>query len=211
MNFRLLMKNRLDRLKLLLDRLRSGQDIQSRDMKNVLTDAQWEAFNEAWDDEKSNRTDKPPKALQEYIRRKKQVALANARYIKYVGRQKTQRKTVTSKKLGNEADNSLSELIEYLKEMLSADQSLIMWLVHSEPYKSVQEMFDAGEAPTVCTSRTNSGGGKSYKGKISKRELKMKIIEDAIADFEMPSTEIKIEDVVKKDKVQKRNFSGFKV
>ena len=75
-------EKRRARLVKLLDRLESGVDVATRDMKSVLTEVEFDRYADLWDAEKSNRKiDKPPK-IKEYELMIKQAYAADARFEK---------------------------------------------------------------------------------------------------------------------------------
>lgn len=205
------MNDRLPRLQKLLSRLKNGNDVQRRDLQSALTDSEWEEFNSWWTEEKDNRNLTPPKELARYIKLRKSVALASARYTRYAGRPRSKTSTAISKKLAESADNEQDKLLDSLREQISYQPSLMMWLVPVEPYGSVEETMAAGVLPQVCTSRTVASEKRSPMGKRSKRDLKVQILEQAIATIEgrhAPEQVIVIP-AVKTSK--KKDFSGFKV
>lgn len=205
------MDKRLQKLQKLLARLGNGEDVQRRDLKSALTDSEWEEFNSWWTDEKDNRNLTPPKELARYIKLRKSVALASARYTRYAGRPRSKTTATVSKKLAESADNEQDKLLEYLREQVAYNPSLMMWLVAVEPYRSVEETLEAGVLPQVCTSRTVSSDKRAPMGKRSKRDLKIQILEQAIATIEglhLTPTAV-VASSVKTTK--RKDFSGFKV
>lgn len=203
------MEKRLPRLKELLSRLNNGIDVQRRDLKSVLTDSEWEEFNSWWSDEKDNRKAVPPKELVLYVKRKKAVALAHARYERYATRTRTKTNPGMSRRMYESADNAQDKLLEYLREQLSYDPTLMMWLVPVEPYGSVQDMLAANALPQVCTSRTVASDKRSPMGTRSKRDLKVQILEQAISSIE--DKDVGVQVLLPAKTVRKRDFSGFKV
>ena len=205
----LLISRRLNRLQKLLLRLKKGIDVQSRDLRSVLTEAEWSEFNSWWTDEKGNRNLTPPKELIRYREQKKLVDLAYARYRKYFALPITKRNTVISNRLDQDAQLIAERVLEYIREQLSVNPSLMIWLVAVEPFGTVEDSLSANVLPMVCTSRTVTSEKRVPMGKQSKRDLKVQILEQAITlieDKDSPS-----EVVVATEKKRKRDFSGFKV
>ena len=205
----LLMKNRLPRLKELLLRLKNGVDVQSRDLQSALTDAEWDEFNSWWAAEKGNRNLTPPKELIHYLEQKKLVDLAFARYEKYAGRPVTKRNSFMSNKMEQDAEHIAERVLEYIREQLTVNPSLILWLIGVEPFGTVEDSLSANVLPIVCTSRTVRSEKRSPMVKQSKRDLKVQILEQAIACIEDKDTPSQV--VVATVKKGKRDFSGFKV
>lgn len=205
----LLMKNRLPRLKELLLRLKNGTDVQRRDLQSALTDSEWEQFNSWWTDEKENRHLTLPKELVHYREQKRLVDLAFARYEKYAGRPVTKRNSIISNRLEQDAQHIAERVLEYIREQLSINPSLMIWLIAVEPFGTVEDSLWANVLPTVCTSRTVASEKRAPMGKQSKRDLKVQILEQAIALIEDKDTPSQV--VVETVKKGKRDFSGFKV
>lgn len=203
------MSKRLIRLQDLLSRLKNGIDIQSRDLRSVLTETEWKEFNSWWTDEKQNRNLTPPKELIKYLNDKRLVDLAYGRYEKYAGRPVTKRNSHISNKMEQDAQDKQEKVQEYILEQLSINSSLMIWLLPVEPFQTVEDTLAANILPRVCTSRTVDSGNRAPMGKLSKRELKMMIIEQAIASFEDEVASLQA--VVNVEKKRHRDFLAFKV
>jgi hypothetical protein len=203
------MSKRLNRLQDLLSRLKNGIDVQSRDLRSVLTEAEWKEFNSWWADEKQNRNLTPPKELIKYLNDKRLVDLAYGRYEKYADRPVTKRKSYISNKMEQDAQHKQEKVQEYILEQLSINSSLMIWLLPVEPFETVEDTLAANILPRVCTSRTVDSGKRAPMGKLSKRELKILVIEQAIASFEDEVASLQA--VVNVEKKRHRDFSAFKV
>lgn len=182
-------------------------------MKSVLTVAEWTEFESWWMDEKANRNPQLPPELVRYVEWKKhRYGLAQARYEKSAARRGLAPNDRTCKRLSEEADSERERLLEYLKEQLSVNAELVMWLVHQAPHDSVEGMIEAGDLPHVITSRTAPGGKRTPMGATRKRELKIRALENAI-ESESPQVQQKtMAEIVKRSPAKrKRDFSGFKV
>jgi hypothetical protein len=83
------------------------------------------------------------------------------------------------------------------------------WLIPVEPFGTVEDSLSANLLPTVCTSRTVASEKRAPMGKLSKRDLKVQILEQAIACIKEKNTPAQV--VVTTDKKRKRDFSGFKM
>jgi hypothetical protein len=202
---------RLERLQRLLAKLDSGVDVQSRDLKNALTSAEWTRLVSWWNDEKENRNVSPPADLAEYIKRKKKVALANARSQRYSFRDRLKLQASISRRLAEEVDSATDKLLEYLKDRLSADPSLIAWLTPQEPFGTVWESIDRGALPLVSTSRTARTKRSGPSGRRTKRDLKRLAVQQAINSIQEPEEDQQSFTSIKpRDKKNKKDFSSFK-
>jgi hypothetical protein len=202
---------RLERLRRLLAKLDSGVDVQSRDLKNALTSAEWTNLGSWWTDEKENRNVSPPADLAEYIKRKKKVALANARSQRYSSHDRRKLQPSISRRLAEEVDSATDKLLEYLKDRLTADPALIAWLTPEEPFGTVWESIDRGVLPLVSTSRTAGTKRSGPTERRTKRDLKRLAIEQAIDSIQKPEEDLLSTVAVKiKGAKKKKDFSSFK-
>lgn len=207
-----LMKSRLPRLQALLERVLAGNDIQSRDLKSVLTEQEWEEFNARWQDQKEIRALKPPPPIVEYVKRRQKWALAVARYERYRVRSAFQQRDAIRTDLVYAADRECEQLIEFLNECLQLDPSLGMWLVTESLFGSMKEMLEAGVPPVAVTSRTHLQRPSAPGGKLSKRELKIIALEDAVrAETEETRDHESDSPPEMATKKIRRDFSGMKV
>jgi hypothetical protein len=108
-----------------------------------------------------------------------------------------------------DAQHKQERVQEYILEQLSVNSSLMLWLLPVEPFETVEDTLAANILPRVCTSRTVDSDKRAPMGKLSKRELKIMIIEQAISSFEAEDATLQV--VVNVEKKRNRDFSAFKV
>lgn len=169
------------KLELLLERLRRGENVQNRDLRTWLgedgyTDYEAECRQQC---ELRNEVKAKPSAVQEYERRLKRALLA---YNKGEGASSKGRKKAASTHY-RAAETQFEILLEYLQEIIAADQSLREWFDRDTDWTASSELgLDPVSVPRVVTSRSldNRGGGITRQLR-NKRDLKIKAVEQALA------------------------------
>ncbi len=168
------------RLSELIERINAGTDVAARDMKLVLLDEQYSAFQSEWASQLEQRSylrDKPAVVV-EYEERLKAAQFAYSRAEGYSG--STKRKPVkgrdglfTHQRFYRKAESLFGGLMEYLTEQLEIDPSLQIWFDRQVEDFYVGLSPDA--MPRVVTSRsTDRTGAAGIAGTlVSKRNLKL--------------------------------------
>ncbi|MFC7435826.1 hypothetical protein ACFQNJ_15020 [Hydrogenophaga bisanensis] len=207
-------EKRLARLKELLERLERGVDVATRDLKIVLTPEEWEQMQEMWKQQKEVRAAKPPPEIVEFQKKKKLYDLTKARLEKSY-RTKNQR---LISKMSDREDCMRDSIIVDAKELLGLDPTYEQWFHWDDiglpsGVKAVDDLV-----PQVVSRRTMKGELKKYAqpGKLSKRDIKVIVLQDAISNLTMESLDEQsvLEDALKqlKDKKPKRKRAhGIKV
>lgn len=181
------------RLAVLLGRLRDGVDVANRDMKAVLSDAEFDALDQQWEEQRHLRaaTKQKPEEVVEYEKRLKRAEFEYGKAEHFS--QSSKRKRVkgndglrTDERGYRRAETALERLIEYLDECLARDPGLNIWFDRPVAFGAATDLALSPEAmPRVVTSRSLSrlGDGRMV-GIVSKRELKMATLERALAAIE---------------------------
>jgi hypothetical protein len=184
-------KRRLKRLKELLVRLKSGEDITRRDLKNALTDEQWEEFEynnqniSVVEQESGNR----PQELNSYLDLLKK---ADFYYYRAESTKKTERSRIDHlgrsgrKRLFDTADTYYERAIERLNEIFEScdGQTLNEVLAHLDRPWALGDSPNLGpnHMPRVRKSRSRFSDSQSGLTKFDlKRQYKRDAIESAIA------------------------------
>jgi len=202
---------RLARLKTLLERLNTDQDVSNRDLKLVLTEKQYQEMQELWKNQKEMKEsykDKPPEVL-DYESRLKKVILAYARYEK-CNSKKIKKSLYECKKFEEKAEQLAEELNCYFNEIILSRNINMMWFD-----RSIADGVDLSSLPRLITSRSHYLEQKPNRV-LTIRECKINAVEEAISDFEDPkqSEEEKLQQIaeaLKKTTTKKSDFSGFKM
>jgi hypothetical protein len=184
-------KRRLKRLKELFARLKSGEDISRRDLKNALTEQQWEEFeynNQNIDIEELDASNRPDE-LRTYLDLLKK---ADFYYYRAESTSKTERSRIDHlgrsgrKRLFDKADTYYERAIERLNEIFeSCDaQTLNEVQTHLDRPWALGDSPNLGpnHMPRVRNSRSRYSDSQSGLTKFDlKRKYKRDAIESAIA------------------------------
>ena len=184
-------KKRLKRLKELFVRLKSGEDISRRDLKNALTEQQWEEFeynNQNIDIEEPDASNRPDE-LRTYLDLLKK---ADFYYNRAESTSKTERSRIDHlgrsgrKRLFDKADTYYERAIERLNEIFeSCDaQTLNEVQTHLDRPWALGDSPNLGpnHMPRVRNSRSRYSDSQSGLTKFDlKRKYKRDAIESAIA------------------------------
>ena len=203
-------ERRKRRLKELLERLKGGQDVAQRDLKNALTADEYEELQARWLEQKVFRSMEKPDEIKEYEARLKKAQFAYSKMDSYSQRRK--RKSWVVKRLINNADSEIERTAEYLQEILSAGTSLI-WFDREIVGNSAFPAADLILLPRVITSRSHVCEMKISVKFQSKRDVKILVVESALQTLEThDSPQNQEPNVIEVRKAKKkRDFSGIKV
>ena len=183
-------KRRLKRLKELFVRLKSGEDISRRDLKNALTDEQWEEFeynNQNIDVEEPDSSNRPDE-LRTYLDLLKK---ADFYYYRAESTKKTERSRIDHlgrsgrKRLFDTADTYYERAIERLNEIFEScdGQTINEVLSHLDRPWALGDSPNLGpnHMPRVRNSRSRFSDSQSGLTKFDlKRKYKRDAIESAI-------------------------------
>lgn len=184
-------KKRLKRLKELFVRLKSGEDISRRDLKNALTEQQWEEFeynNQNIDIEEPDASNRPDE-LRTYLDLLKK---ADFYYYRAESTSKIERSRIDHlgrsgrKRLFDKADTYYERAIERLNEIFSScdGQTLNEVQTHLDRPWALGDSPNLGpnHMPRVRNSRSRYSDSQSGLTKFDlKRKYKRDAIESAIA------------------------------
>ncbi len=184
-------KRQLKRLKELFARLKSGEDITRRDLKNALTDEQWEEFeynNQNIDIEEPDASNRPDE-LRTYLDLLKK---ADFYYYRAESTKKTERSRIDHlgrsgrKRLFDKADTYYERAIERLNEIFEScdGQTINDVLSHLDRPWQLGDSPNLGpnHMPRVRNSRSRFSDSKDGPTKFDlKRRYKQDAIENAIA------------------------------
>jgi len=181
-------QTRLKKLKEILATLESGKHVQNRKLKTWLTADEYTGFESNWEDQKYWREfykDKPD-AIKGYEARLKKALFAYNRYDNYSHKGN---KAMTWK-FGLLSDGAFEKLLEYLSEIIDADQSLRMWFDRPIDFSFGNDfsLFPVG-VPRIITSRSLDNLGNTIV-LLSKNEVKRNCVEIAINTLKNSVVEI---------------------
>jgi len=175
---------RLDKLKEIACHLKGNKNVQNRRLKTWLTDQEYESFLQLWEEQKTLRLDMhdKPEILKDYETLLKKATLWSNRADGYAAKGKKGSATEMRKR----ADLGFELAYEKLHEILTSQPDLQLWLDRS--FSIDPELYPAltpVDAPRVVTSRSvDALGGGLHIHLMTKLEVKLKIVQDAIEALE---------------------------
>lgn len=185
---------RLNRLIVLRDRISAGKDVARRDLKNALTEEEWEQFEEALNSPASAEPARSsrPSSLDRYV---ELLAKADFLYSRAESTRVTSRSRRDSmgrpgrERLYALAEQEYERAIEYLSEVLSicdaADEYEIRaWLDRVVDFAHGAEPSPSpAGVPRLLGSRSQHAEAHLPNKHDQKRQLKLQAIESAIASL----------------------------
>lgn len=204
-------EKRRERLIELLNRLESGVDVQTRDMKIALTEKEFKKYEDLWDAEKANRKIIKTPDLKKYELMIKQAYAADARAEKY--RINNKFKNEAQKlKMGSVSNGMTDIIFSYYEELVGMGYADCF--VNGASVDPDLVIGGPKELPVLKGSKSFFHDGKS--GQMSKRDYKKIVIQEAIDNIDGVIVEVSVEEAANslKSSFKKRSktkFTGFKV
>lgn len=194
-------KRRLEKLNALLGRLKDGEHVQNKTLKNWLEPAEYQRLFEDWGQQLSIRDywSSKPSGVCEYERGLRQAMFNYNKAEGYAHRGNN----ATARRFYNKAQSGFESSIQSLENELSYDPSIRAWFDRDLNFG---EQGDISLSPTgmprVITSRSldNQSSG-SLSGKMTKAQVKMTVINEAIEAITSPQQSVdtpSIEEMLKK-------------
>lgn len=187
------LKLRKARLIELIARLRGGQDVAQRDLRNVLTDDEYQALHASWTEQRQLRDysrDKPSSVIEYEARLKKALFEYGKAEALNASSAELSRAAGDSLKADQRAyrraETLFERLIEYLEEQLAADPGLEIWFDRPLVFGMEGDISPSPSTmPRVVTSRSaDRVGSGQIAGIRSKREVKLEALEFALRAVE---------------------------
>jgi hypothetical protein len=180
------------RIRVLIQRLESGTDVQARDLKIVLGLDGYREYQQRWRSQKELRTMEKPSDLTEYEALLKKALLAYAKFEKFGGRTSARSNLVINRsakvqELRNAADTAFERALEFLSEAVHRDPSIQVWFDRNLDFTAGSEpSTDPVGMPRVVTSRSTErlASKEGRFGIQTKREVKIEALRDALIDKE---------------------------
>ena len=205
---------KIQRLKELIARLKDGQEVALRDFTIATNLQQRKAFKAMWQEQMEIRWQlkNKPKAITEYEKKLKKALLANGRYEAFAGPKanSTQRKKLGE--IGAKADGLFEDAINYLSDLFAEDESYRHWFDRDIVF-GTHGNIDANpeQMPRVVTSKSfnnlNKDGARNNFGLKTKADLKVEILEQALAELTMEMAS----DAEKEEIKQKEQHQSIKL
>jgi hypothetical protein len=171
-------KNRAEKLKDIVKRLKAGEHVQNRMLKTWLTAEEFEAIGTSWELEKNYRADvfHKPDAVIKY-----EALLKRADFLYY----KADALNLRGKKSNmNAADGAYERALEHLQEQLSLDSTLHGWFDRDLNFGHGSMLgLDPDSVPRCVTSRSiNRQVGQSHE-KRTIGDIKLQVVQKALDDL----------------------------
>ena len=182
--------DKIQRLKELIARLKDGQEVDLRDFTIATNLQKRKAFKTLWQEQMEIRRQlkNKPKAITEYEKKLKKALLANGRYEAYVGPKSTSAQRKKLGEMGIKAEGLFEEAIECLSDLLAEDGNYRQWFDRDIVF-GTHGNIDANpeQMPRVITSKSfdnlSKDGARNNFGLKTKAELKIEILEQALAEL----------------------------
>ena len=193
---------RQTRVKELLGKLKSGQEITLRDFKSVLGKDEYAEYEAMWANEKDKRGAIKPKEILLYEKKLREVKLSHARYEKH---RINYGSSQNSLKLEQHTEHLMERLVEFWNDLISTDASLMVWFD-----RSVIKSLSLEELPHIVNSKSSYKHSDGFLTKRTKKEIKIEILENILNPVQESTTEdIKLK--TRKKKLTNSDFKDFKV
>lgn len=194
-------QRRLKKLQLLLERLELGEHIQNKTLQNWLTPEEYQRLFDDWEQQQSVREywSSKPAPVSDY-----EQGLRQALFVYNRGESYSQKGNHTmARKFHNQAQSAFEACLVQLQSDLSSDPSIQAWFDRDLNFSERSEIsLSPVGMPRVVTSRSldNQTGG-TFSGKLSKAEVKIMVIKNAIEAILTPlpnETKPSIEELLKR-------------
>ena len=190
------------RVKELLGKLKSGQEITLRDFKSVLGKDEYAEYETMWANEKDKRDVVKPKKILLYETKLREVKLSHARYEKHRINYGSNDKSLI---LEQNTEHLIERLVEFWNDLISSDVSLLIWFD-----RSVIKNLSIEELPHIVNSKSSYKQSDGLLTKRTKKEIKIEILETLLNPVK-DSKDEQVEFSIKKKKLTKQDFKDFKI
>jgi hypothetical protein len=170
---------RIDRLRVLIQRLKADSTVTLRDMRAVLTTGQMADYDAGWKNIKAYEKDMltTPEDLKSYLLLLRRADALTQREGAMVDKGKG------SLVLERKAETAYETARERLEELLGADLGLTTWLDRPVDFTAGKEPgLTAEEAPRLITGRSIYKQSDGL-AKTTKKEMKLTMLENTLAEL----------------------------
>lgn len=198
-------KLKITRIKDLIVRLEAGDNVSSRALSRVLSETQMKTLEEEWGAEKAGRKVDKPKAIKKYEALIKNTILLYGRGDRMCF-EKVPKHKITA--MFHKADSAFEAALEHLQEAIDIDGSMSLWIDRN--------LKDASCCPVGIPRVIGSSSfecldkRKTPYPTLTKRQLKVFALEDALAKLEPETNETEEKTITIACPTRKAlNFEGF--
>jgi hypothetical protein len=172
----------------LLGRIEAGTDVAPRDLKNVLTKAEFDEYQVRWQEQKNLRDDakNKPSVVVEYEARLKKALFAQAKVEAHARSSRAKGPNVALReavsRAQSKAESEFERLLEFLEEQHDIDPSICIWFDRPLVFGWEGELGpDPDAVPRVVTSFSQQRrGDRRLVGEQRKREMKQQALQSAL-------------------------------
>lgn len=181
---------RLERMRVLIARLKSGIAVQARDINTVLSKKQRREMAEAWEQQTQLRDEEKPADVLSYEKKLTEGLLLYGKADQSSAsttKRTNEFQRTKSEEFEHKAVSIFEDALECLQEMIDRDPSLQRWFDRPLDFSARSEInTDPTSMPRVVTSRSveNLGNVKAAFGWKSKMQIKAEALEQAMIDLE---------------------------
>jgi hypothetical protein len=175
---------KIKRIKTLIERLESGKNISLNSMARVIPHSALDKFKKDWEVERQPKKIVKPKAISKY---ENLIKIACFLYSKMEEYRLSLDKGHLANKFALKADLAFENALEFLKEQIQTESSSRMWI--DRDLKDAE--FDPFSIPRVIGSSSPECRvkRKTPYPTLSKKELKLRVLELALSELEPPVLE----------------------
>ncbi len=175
-------ERRISKLKLLIVRLESGDNVSQGDMKRALSECAYDNYLRLWGDEKSARTCKKPDKIRRYQELLTKACIAYHKLDTYSGKRNPKLPVLEKQRI--QVDRTFHAALEFIQEAVSIESNLRTWLD--------RDPFDEGVLSPDRTSIPRVIGSKSHECRskwstpyptFNKRGIKLWALSKALEDL----------------------------
>jgi len=196
------------RIRELIARLEGGKDVQARDLKIVLGAEQYKDYKQCWRDQKELRAEEKPDDVVEYEALLKEALFAHAKFERYSRRSSSRSNLIINRsqkatELQNTADGAFERALEFLSEAAGRDPTIQRWFDRNLDFAPDSLLsIDPVGMPRAVSSRSldNQSSKRTALGLLSKREVKLEVLRDALE--RRAEVVVETEEIAKREKLR---------
>ena len=174
---------KLARMATLIAKIEQGKNVQARDIALVLSDAQLQALELDWQEQKKLRKPAKPYEVIEYEKKLGAALLMAGRHEQLSDKRQLkgtalQKRIQKRKDMSSKAESLFEDALEHLQEAFAVDPSIQIWFDRALDFDAGVDSdlyATAGGMPMVITSRSrdNQSSVKNTFGLKTKREVQL--------------------------------------
>ena len=169
---------RLNKLEVIADKLKRGENVQNRQLKTWLSEEEYEQLEHEWQEQLvlRNELKDKPSDLKRYEEKLKQATFNYNRAEGYSGKGKHS----TAKKFYDNSESLCEDALEILQEILHYDSSLRIWFDRDISFEVGGNLSaDIVSLPRLVTSRSHEKLSADSR-LTSKQSVKLAVVESAM-------------------------------